>query len=623
MSKRFKVDLGGLVELLSKNLYSGPQVYLREAIQNGVDAITARRELDADAPARVLLDPWEDGTGITITDTGIGLTSEQAEEFLATIGRTSKRDEVLNEGRAEYLGQFGIGLLACFLIADQIEVTSLSALPGSSPVRWLGHANGTFEVAPLEQGRQDAGGQDGANQQARTDLHQSEVPVGTTIRLRARRDAEHWVAEETIITLASDYADLLPVDVSVMVSAAGRRVPRRISHLALPWAPSGGRNQHERALALATYADKTLGVAPLATIDLDVPATGTTGVAYVLPQAVAPGSGRHRVYVKNMLVSSKEDTLLPDWAFFVRAVVNSESLTPTASREQLREDEILLLTREAIGEQLKTWITETLAETSPLQARFVETHSLALRAVALASDDMLDVVARSLPFETTGGLATLADVVEQAGQVLYTPTTEAYRRVAPVARAQGLWVVNGGYVYDADLLAKLAARPGWQVSELTSKDVSQTLAPVSMEREFDLLTALERARAVLEAQDCGVVLREFDPAEVPAVLLRDADAERARDIQQEAMDADGALAGLLGSFAGEQTEPTRTLVLNDTNDNVRRLLQQPHHASFEPGLTTLYLSALMLAGEGLHGAETRLLSSSLAQLLEAALRTDY
>lgn len=623
MSKRFKVDLGGLVELLSKNLYSGPQVYLREAIQNGVDAITARQELDTNAPACVLLDPWEDGTGITITDTGIGLTSEQAEEFLATIGRTSKRDEVLNEGRAEYLGQFGIGLLACFLIANQIEVTSLSALPGSSPVRWLGHANGTFEVAPLEQGGQDAGGQAGANQQAGTGLHQSEVPVGTTIRLRARRDAEHWVAEETIITLASDYADVLPVDVSVMVSAAGRRVPRRISHLAPPWVSSGGRNQHERALALATYADKTLGVAPLATIDLDVPATGTTGVAYVLPQAVAPGSGRHRVYVKNMLVSSKEDTLLPDWAFFVRAVVNSESLTPTASREQLREDEILLLTREAIGEQLKTWITETLAETSPLQARFVETHSLALRAVALASDDMLDVVARSLPFETTGGLATLADVVEQAGQVLYTPTTEAYRRVAPVARAQGLWVVNGGYVYDADLLAKLATRPGWQVSELTSKDVSQTLAPVSMEREFDLLTALERAQAVLEAQDCGVVLREFDPAEVPAVLLRDTDAERARDIQQEAMNADGALAGLLGSFAGEQTEPTRTLVLNDTNDNVRRLLQQPHHASFEPGLTTLYLSALMLAGEGLHGAETRLLSNSLAQLLEAALRTDY
>ena len=608
MSQRFKVDLGGLVELLSKNLYSGPQVYLREAIQNGVDAITARREQDAAAPARVLLEPWEDGAGITITDTGVGLTAEQAEEFLATIGRTSKRDEVFNEGRAEFLGQFGIGLLACFLIADTVEVISQSALPGAAPVRWLGHADGTFEVAQLGSG-EDAAGQ---------------VPeVGTTIRLKARADAAHWVAEETVVTLASDYADMLPVEVAVRVTAAGQRIWRRISLPALPWAKGEGEhqpNQHERALALTNYAEKTLGFTPLAALEIDVPATGTTGVAYVLPQAVSPGSGRHRVYVKNMLVNTREDTLLPDWAFFVRAVVNSESLTPTASREQLREDEILLLTREAIGEQLKTWITATLSEPSTLRDRFVETHSLALRAVALASDDMLDVVARSLPFETTGGIATLAQVIEETGQVLYTPTTEAYRRVAPVARAQGLWVVNGGYVYDADLLAKLADRPRWKVTELTSKDVTQTLAAVEMEREFEVLRGLERARAVLATQDCGVLLRTFDPAEVPAVLLRDAEAERARDLAQEAEDAGGAWGGLLGSFTETAAEPTRTLVLNDANENTRRLLHQPEHASFEPGLTTLYLSALMLAGEGLRGAETNLLSDSLAQLLEAALR---
>ena len=608
MSQRFKVDLGGLVELLSKNLYSGPQVYLREAIQNGVDAITARREQEADAPARVLLEPWEDGTGITITDTGVGLTAEQAEEFLATIGRTSKRDEVFNEGRAEFLGQFGIGLLACFLIADTVEVTSQSVLPGAAPVRWLGHADGTFEVLQL------AGGEDAAGQ----------VPeVGTTIRLKARADAAHWVAEETVVTLASDYADMLPVEVAVRVTAAGQRIWRRISLPALPWARGEGEhrpNQHERALALTNYAEKTLGFTPLAALELDVPATGTTGVAYVLPQAVSPGSGRHRVYVKNMLVNTREDTLLPEWAFFVRAVVNSESLTPTASREQLREDEILLLTREAIGEQLKTWITATLSEPSALRDRFVETHSLALRAVALASDDMLDVVASSLPFETTGGITTLTQVIEETGQVLYTPTTEAYRRVAPVARAQGLWVVNGGYVYDADLLAKLADRPRWKVTELTSKDVTQTLAAVEMEREFEVLRGLERARTVLAAQDCGVLLRTFDPAEVPAVLLRDADAERARDLAQEAEDAGGAWGGLLGSFTEAATEPTRTLVLNDTNENTRRLLHQPEHASFEPGLMTLYLSALMLAGEGLRGAETNLLSDSLAQLLEAALR---
>lgn len=614
MAQRFKVDLGGLVELLSKNLYSGPQVYLREVLQNGVDAITARTALDPDAPACVRLEPWADGGGITITDTGIGLTATQAEEFLATIGRTSKRDEVLGEGRAEYLGQFGIGLLACFLIADAVEVTSRSATPGEAPVRWVGLADGTFEVQTLAD---------------------TEVEIGTTISLKARADATHWVAEETVVTLASDYGDMLPLEVSVRVNAGGQRVWRRISRTRLPWAVavekstegtehgSTAPNAHETAMALTNYAEASLGFTPLATISLNVPATGTTGVAYVLPQAVSPGSGRHRVYVKQMLVSGREDTLLPDWAFFVRAVLNSESLTPTASREQLREDEVLLLTREAIGEQLKSWITATLTEPSPVQARLLETHHLALRAVALASDDMLDVVAQALPFETTQGLTTLAEVAREGGAVRFTPTTEGYRRIAPVARAQGLWVVNGGYVYDADILAKLAHRPGWEVTEMTAGELTQTLEGVGIDREFEVMAALERAKALLAEQDCDVQLRSFAPADVPAVLLRDAEAERRRAISQENEAAGDVWGGLLGSFTDpSDSKPSRTLMLNDTNDSVRRLLAQPHHTSFEAGMNTLYLSALMLAGEGLGSRETGLLSDSLSQLLAAALRTE-
>jgi len=376
-------------------------------------------------------------------------------------------------------------------------------------------------------------------------------------------------------------------------------------------------------MALTNYAEASLGFTPLATISLNVPATGTTGVAYVLPQAVSPGSGRHRVYVKQMLVSGREDTLLPDWAFFVRAVLNSESLTPTASREQLREDEVLLLTREAIGEQLKSWITVTLTEPSPVQARLLETHHLALRAVALASDDMLDVVAQALPFETTQGFTTLAEVAREGGAVRFTPTTEGYRRIAPVARAQGLWVVNGGYVYDADILAKLAHRPGWEVTEMTAGELTQTLEVVGIDREFEVMAALERAKALLAEQDCDVQLRSFAPADVPAVLLRDAEAERRRAISQENEAAGDVWGGLLGSFTDpSDSKPSRTLMLNDTNDSVRRLLAQPHHTSFEAGMNTLYLSALMLAGEGLGSRETGLLSDSLSQLLAAALRTE-
>ena len=132
----FQVDLRGVVDLLSHHLYGSPRVYVRELLQNAVDAITARRTAEPDAPALVRIEPPEitgDGT-LRVHDTGIGLTEAQVHELLATIGRSSKRDE-LGFARHEFLGQFGIGLLSCFLVADEIQVLTRH---GDEPPRSAG-----------------------------------------------------------------------------------------------------------------------------------------------------------------------------------------------------------------------------------------------------------------------------------------------------------------------------------------------------------------------------------------------------------------------------------------------------------------------------------------------------
>src|SRR5918997_192685 len=133
----FQVDLRGVVDLLSHHLYASPRVYVRELLQNAVDAITARRAVRPDAPARVVIEPPEvtgDGT-LRIHDTGIGLTEEQVHELLATIGRSGKRDE-LGFARHDFLGQFGIGLLSCFMVADEIRVCKRADC--GQTVRWTG-----------------------------------------------------------------------------------------------------------------------------------------------------------------------------------------------------------------------------------------------------------------------------------------------------------------------------------------------------------------------------------------------------------------------------------------------------------------------------------------------------
>jgi molecular chaperone HtpG len=84
VSNTFQVDLRGIVDLLSHYLYASPRVYVRELLQNAVDAITA-----ADQAGTGVAITTGAGT-LDVTDNGIGLTQAQVHELLATIGRSSK-----------------------------------------------------------------------------------------------------------------------------------------------------------------------------------------------------------------------------------------------------------------------------------------------------------------------------------------------------------------------------------------------------------------------------------------------------------------------------------------------------------------------------------------------------
>jgi molecular chaperone HtpG len=615
--RAFQVDLHGVVDLLARHLYSGPRVYVRELLQNGVDAITARRALDPACPATVRLRPLADGS-LLVVDSGVGLTRAEAEELLATVGRSSKRDLDLGLGREEFLGQFGIGLLSAFMVADEIELVSRSARDPQAPaVRWRGHADGSYDLTELP----GAGLPDGGL-------------VGSTVRLRPRRDMEHWLAGETVAALAAEFGSLLPVDVAVEVPlgsapagpdvlpAGGAPRPghawRRVSAPELPWARAYP-DEAARARALAQHCEQTFGFTPLAHVDLEVPLAGVSGVAYVLPAAVPPGGGgSHRVYLKRMLLGPRVEGLLPEWAFFVRCVIDASGLRPTASREQLYTDEVLLATQEALAGAVRSWTLRTLESSTTLAQQFVATHHLAVRSLALTDDTMLDLAARILPYETTDGTLTLAEVAQEHGRVVYAPTLEDYKRIAPVARAQGVAVVNAGYVYDADLLARLAQRSPGEVRPLGAGDIAQVLSPLTPERELATLDAVRAAGDVLRPLDTDVVVRTFEPAELPAVLLHDRDGDHQRDLRTAMAEADDVWSDVLAGFA--EPAAARQLVLNDASPLVRELLAAPPGEVFAAGLRSLYVSALLLAGEPLRARESELMTGSMAVLLRAGLR---
>ncbi|MFE5536730.1 HSP90 family protein [Streptomyces sp. NPDC056492] len=603
----FQVDLRGLVDLLSHHLYSSPRVYVRELLQNAVDAVTARQALHPEAEIRIRLSAT--AGRVTIEDSGIGLTAAEAHSLLATIGRSSKRggDHGLETTRREFLGQFGIGLLACFVVARQIRVITRSARdPQAAPVEWLATDDGSYTVRELpDEARREP---------------------GTTVILQARPGAEEWTVPAKVEQLARDYGSLLPYDITFTEgdagngdesAAGGSGEPRGITDRPAVW-DRPFPTPAARRVALAGHCAQLFGFTPLDSIDLDLPVAGVRGVAYVLPEPTSPAHrAGHRVHLKGMLLTDHADNLLPDWAFFIRAVIDTDTLRPTASRENLYDDETLSAVREALGARVRAWLAELAASEPERLAAFLSVHHLGVKSLARHDAELLGLMLPWLPFETSEGSMSLQEFTAAHTEIHFTRTVEEFRQIAPIAAAHGLGVINAGYTYDADLLALLpAVRPDLKVTELDAGAVTERLDPVPTSAELALAPFLSTARTRLEAQGCDVVLRAFQPVSVPALYLDDRQARQERDRTAALDSADSLWSGILGALRG--SAPRARLVLNHNNPLIRRMSALPDEALTGTAVESLYGQALLMSQRPLRPADSTLLNRAFLGLLEWA-----
>ncbi|GGF42711.1 HSP90 family protein [Microbacterium sorbitolivorans] len=594
-ARPFQVDLRGVVDLLGRHIYSSPQVFLRELLQNGRDAIRARHDLDPSAPAGTL-DIVPAGPGeFRFRDDGVGLTADEAAELLSTVGRSSKRDDVLGERREGYLGQFGIGLLSCFMVSDRIHVTSRSA-KGAPAIEWVGDASGEFRIRELGEAETAA------------------LPIGTEIVLAPRPDDAAMLAREQVTALADHFGRYLPVAVRVQEETGSwRRVSREPEFLT---------DDREQLLA---FGEQVLGARPLDAIRLNIEGTATRGVAYVLPYAPPPGARQaNTVYLGRMLVSEHVDDMLPEWAFFVRAVLDTTGLAPTASRESFVDSPALEHTREEIGSAVRAWILEQARAKPWVFQRFLGVHHLALKAMTLGDDEFARTVLPWLPVETSAGDMTIGELAERYGGARYTESVDEFRQIAAVAR-DGYPVVNGGYVHQAAIMRRLPVLLDLPVSRASVNDILDDLAPVPLDDRARAVDLETRATTALADVGCAVTTRQFAPEELPALVVVDPEVQRRIDREQVKGDIGGGLWGGIVGSVGDLIDKRRSadpaaaqaaqLCLNWRSPLVKRLAHLGDELVLSRTVRLLYVQALLASQRPLQANDRRILTQALGDMV--------
>src|SRR6476619_4309339 len=187
--------------IIKKFLYSDNEIFLRELVSNAVDATQKIKRLGTlgkyngdlgQLQVEVKLD--EAAKTITVSDRGIGMTAEEIKKYINQIafsGATEFMEKFKEAQDAnEIIGRFGLGFYSAFMVADKVEIQTLSYEDGAEPARWICDGSTSFEIAE-------------GNRTER----------GTDVILYINENSEEFVQEHRISEILNKYAKFLPVTV--------------------------------------------------------------------------------------------------------------------------------------------------------------------------------------------------------------------------------------------------------------------------------------------------------------------------------------------------------------------------------------------------------------------------
>ena len=205
MSERhgsLSINSDNIFPIIKKWLYSDHDIFFRELISNGCDAITKLKKLDMmreytlpekyKAQVQVLVNP--DEKTLKFIDNGLGMTADEVEEYINQIAFSGATDflaqykDKTNED--QIIGHFGLGFYSAFMVADEVHIDTLSYKEGAEPVHW--ECDGGTEYS-METGKR--------------------TEVGTEITLFLNEDSLEFANEYRAREVISKYCSFMPVEI--------------------------------------------------------------------------------------------------------------------------------------------------------------------------------------------------------------------------------------------------------------------------------------------------------------------------------------------------------------------------------------------------------------------------
>jgi len=384
---QFQADVNKLMDIIINSLYSKKEIFLRELISNGSDALDKTRFMSLTDPSLlgegetakldIRIEVDKDSHWLHITDRGIGMNKEDLINNLGTIaksGTSSFLEAVQKGGDINLIGQFGVGFYSVYLVADRVMVTSKKT--DSPQMVWESTSDNTFTIA--EDPRGDTLGR------------------GTRISVHLKEDAAEFLEEDTLKNLVKRYSEFInfpiyllvtkTVDVEVPIEEEEKKDEEKkdeekkededvevkdddeekeekkktktvketksewelLNEQKAIWTRSAKDISNEEYNKFYKALTKDFED-PLQKIHFNAEGEVEFRSILYIPARPAPDlfekanvkSTNLKLYVRRVFITDEFDDLMPRYLSFIKGVVDSEDLPLNVSREMLQQSRVL------------------------------------------------------------------------------------------------------------------------------------------------------------------------------------------------------------------------------------------------------------------------------------------
>ena len=331
----FEADTGKILNIVINSLYSDRDIFIRELLSNASDAIHKRKFLGQTTPStlnsaqdEIFVDVDPKKKTIEITDTGIGLTADDLTATLGTIARSgtssfldSIEEAADNKDAAKTLiGKFGVGFYSAFMVADKVVVTTRKAGDAETNV-WESDGQSGYKISKSD----------------------TEIEVGTSIKLFLRKDAKEYGDTNKIKSLIKKYSD--HIQVPIFVQSKDLDKVQANSGQAL-WTKSPSEVSEEE---YSEFYKASLGAFDEPYITLHNKTEGSMDFTNLLfipktaPFDLFEPERKTKVslYINRVFISQDVDGVIPTWLRFVKGIFDTTSLDLNVSREMVQNSPVI------------------------------------------------------------------------------------------------------------------------------------------------------------------------------------------------------------------------------------------------------------------------------------------